>query len=279
MPAQLWLFCSLLELMRWVSIVQPVRNRWRNLSVRWRNMPIYQSLQSRMTVCRRSLTGRLFTAWHRKNLPKKQSCFWKREPVLWAAAVVRRRSTSVHLRKHPGLILYRKSAKLTNVCWLLNVRLWKSRWMPDLRLLVRESIRQARRNCRQHFVKVRWIWSWTWLWLRKRRGHLSLMSIWAWMALTRKRWCWSPLRSWHRRRTCRCVLIPAMWILLRQHCVFIRDVPWLTRFLLRRRSLSICSRLHANTVRCLFCCLYRMKVCRRILMKRSGLFIQLWIVH
>lgn len=33
-PAQLWLFCSLLELMRWVSIVQPVRNRWRNLSVR-----------------------------------------------------------------------------------------------------------------------------------------------------------------------------------------------------------------------------------------------------
>ena len=104
---------------------------------------------------------------------------WKREPVLWAAAVVRRRSTSVHLRKRPGLILYRKSAKLTNVCWLLNVRLWKSRWMPDLRLLVRESIRQARRNCRQHFVKVRWIWSWTWLWLRKRRGHLSLMSIWA----------------------------------------------------------------------------------------------------
>ena len=98
-----------------------------------------------------------------KNLPKKQSCFWKREPVLWAAAVVRRRSTSVHLRKRPGLILYRKSAKLTNVCWLLNVRLWKSRWMPDLRLLVRESIRQARRNCRQHFVKVRWIWSWTWL--------------------------------------------------------------------------------------------------------------------
>ena len=92
-------------------------------------------------------------------------------------------TTPEHIRafegRQPRHILYRQSAKHTNVYWLRNVRHWKSKdWMPVLRLWVSVSIQPARRNCRQPFGKARWIWSWIWRWLRKRKAHRFWMSIW-----------------------------------------------------------------------------------------------------